>query len=261
MKIIDTHVHIVDNPDYHGRNLSVEELIEKMDEIGIEKAIIVQSKSGNGLHNAFPAESARTFPGRLIAISGSDALAPDAADVLRFRVTHWGARGIRLFWDGWNQNEARFDPIWAAASELEVPLLFAGPAAEYEQILAVLHRFPKLKIVLDHFSNRDMSGSLPNDLLAIARHPNVVLKFFATYLFDDAEEANVMPHGFFDSLLGAFSSDRMMWGSNYPSSHEPRWPYLRIVEATKELLSRHSSAEQERMFSGTAISLWPELGR
>ena len=63
VKIIDAHVHVlVDNPGY-GRNLSVEELIEKLDENSIDKAIIVQSKRGNGLDSPYPVEVRETVSG------------------------------------------------------------------------------------------------------------------------------------------------------------------------------------------------------
>ena len=261
VKIIDAHVHVlVDNPGY-GRNLSVEELIEKLDENSIDKAIIVQSKRGNGLDSPYPVESAKRFPARLIAISGCDALAPDAADLFRFRVTQWGARGIRLFWAGWRQSETRYDPIWAVASELGVPILMAGENAQYTDLVDVLRRFPKLQIVLDYMVDADISDGVPADLQLLADQPNVVLKFFATFLFDQTEKAKVSAQGFFDALVEAFGADRMMWGSNYPSDAEPRWPYPRSIEAVRSLLVRYGEDQQERMMSGTAIALWPELGR
>ncbi len=260
MTIIDSHVHIIDDPHYHGGNLSAEELIRKMDAAGVARAIIVQSKSGNGLDSALPADSARRFPHRLIAVSGCDALRPDAAEMIRLRVEKWGARGIRLFWCGWNMNDTRHDPMWATTSELGVPILLAGGGARYEELPRLARRFRNQRFVLDYLVDQDISQGVPAGLLAIADQPNVVFKFFTTYLIDQCAEAKISAPDLFKQLVTVFGAERLMWGSNYPSDHEPRWPYQRIVDATRELLAPHRSTEQERMYSGTAISLWPELG-
>jgi L-fuconolactonase len=259
MQIIDSHVHIIDDPHYHGGNLSADELVQAMDSAGVDKAIIVQSISGNGLDSPLPVESARRYPDRLIAVSGCDALSHDPGDVMRFRITEWGARGIRLFWDGWDQNDRRFDGIWKAACDCDVPILLAGPGAKYEQLPLVVRRFPSLKLVLDYMVEPDLSEGAPARLLLLAGTPNITLKFFATYLFDQCENAGVSAPVLFEQLVSAFGADRMMWGSNYPSDHEPRWPYQRILDVSRALVAPYSASTQERLLSGTAKSLWPEL--
>lgn len=260
MKIVDTHVHIVvGNPDYHNpRDFPVEDLIARMDEADVAKAVVVQSKSGNGLDNPYPSDSARRFPDRLVAVCGGDLRDADAADTLRARTRDWGARGVRLFCDGLAPGEDRYDPIWMAATDLDVPVLLAGEVA-YDTLPPLLRRFPDLKVVLDHLGKPDLGRGVPTGLARVAEHPNVFLKF-SSYVIDQAEKAALDPEELFTFIVETFGAGRIVWGSNYPSSHEPRWTYQSTVDTARSLIGRYSHEEQEKMFAGTAIALWPDLG-
>jgi L-fuconolactonase len=259
VKIIDTHVHVVvGNPDYHNpQDFPVELLIERMDEAGVSKAVVVQSRAGNGLDDPYPTESARLYPTRLIAVCGGDPRSPGAAETLRERVTQWGARGARIFCDGLDPGDARYNPVWEAAADLEAPILLAGKV-DFDTLGPLLRRFPELKIVIDHLGKPDLSRGVPAGLARLADHRGVVVKF-SSYVIDQAEKAGFDVEQLFSYLVETFGADRMVWGSNYPSSHEPRWTYRSTVETLKSLVEPYDAAVQERILSGTALALWPDL--
>lgn len=257
---VDAHVHVVvDNPDYHyPRDFPVEALVERMDAAGVRKAVIVQSKSGNGLDNPYPCAAARRYPGRFVAVCGVQALSDTAGATIRSRVADWGARGVRLFGGSAAMSDPSRDPIWTALCDLDVPVLLGGQV-DFDQATRVLDRFPALRVVLDHLGRPDLGHGLPYGLLRMADRGGVVMKF-TSYVIDEAEKAGAVPADVLAAVIAVFGADRVMWGSNYPSSFEPRWSYQNSIDTAMELLARYPLASRERILGGTAISLWPELG-
>jgi L-fuconolactonase len=261
MQIVDTHVHIVlGNPEYHyDRDFSAEDLIGAMDAAKVGKAVLVQSKSGNGLDNPYPLDSARRYPERLVAVCGGDLRDPDAAETLRTRVTAGGARGVRVFCEGLILSDAQYETFWQTAVALGVPVLFAG-RVPLGQMPPLLKRFPGMQVVMDHLGRPPLASGLPAELTRLSDFQNVIVKF-STYVIDEAEKAGLEPKPLFDSVVATFGADRVVWGSNYPSSHEPRWPYEATVKAAKHLVGGFSNHERELMLAANANALWPDLGR
>lgn len=255
--MIDSHVHVVvGNPSY-PKCLSVEDLVAAMDDAGVERAIVVQSLSGNGLDDPTPVQSAARYPRHLIAVCGGDPAASDAAETLRRRIGEWGARGVRVFWGPTPLAAPAHQQFWAAAEDLAVPVLIAGQA-RFAEVGDLLESFPSLRIVVDHCGDPEMSRGLPAELLRLADRAGVFMKY-SSHVHDRAERQGMAPQAVIDGLVAAFGAGRILWGSNYPASHEPRWTYAGAVAAFRELIAPYGAAERQAMEAGTAASLWPEL--
>lgn len=255
--MIDTHVHVVvGNPGY-PKNLSVEGLIAALDGAGVAHAIVVQSRSGNGLDSPAAAQAAAKYPDRLIAVCGGDPTADNAAATLRLRVSEWGARGVRVFWGPSRLSRRQDHWFWAEAEALAIPVLIAGHA-RFPEVGELLDTFPALQVVLDHCGDPHLTRGLPKDLLRLAERRGVFMKV-TSHLHVQAELQGASPKAVIDGMVAAFGPNRIMWGSNYPASHEPRWTYPGTVTAFLELISAYPTAQRQEMIAGTAITLWPEL--
>jgi L-fuconolactonase len=58
-------------------------------------------------------------------------------------------------------------------------------------------------------------------------------------------------------LADCFGAERLMWGSDYPASHEQSYSdWLQLAQAST---SKLSSEETERFLGATALQLWPDL--
>ena len=102
--IIDTHLHVWSDdseryPFAEGRTQvgggSVELLNQTMDEVGVDKAVIVQPIYYL-FDNRYVADCLRRFPGRFAAIGLVDPKAPDAADRLEKLVREDDFGGLRI---------------------------------------------------------------------------------------------------------------------------------------------------------------------
>ncbi|WP_426030829.1 amidohydrolase family protein [Caulobacter sp. DWP3-1-3b2] len=89
-------------------------------------------------------------------------------------------------------------------------------------VLAELaRRYPELTIILDHGGKPQVSADGPDkawlrEMALLAAHGNVACKLsgLLTEAPPGADEAIVRPY--FEALLAAFGSDRLIWGSDWP---------------------------------------------
>lgn len=256
--LIDCHVHIVTGNPSYPQSLDVNTLLEVMGEAGIKRAIIVQSRSGNGLESDGPTLAACRDPRRLMAICGVDIDRPDPEADLRHRVQHWGAAGARIFWGERSLLDRRLAAFWASAVDLGVPILIAGPA-RFDEAAALGRACPGLDLVLDHCGDPPDLTGWPEQLLRLAEVPGIVLKY-SSHVHERLERQGRNPRAALDALVAAFGGERLIWGSNYPASHAPRWTYAGTAQTFLDLIAHHPAATRAQMALGTARRLWPRLG-
>ncbi|MCY4604600.1 MAG: amidohydrolase family protein [Gemmatimonadetes bacterium] len=190
--IIDTHLHVWSDdaeryPFAEGRTQvgggSVELLNQTMDEVGVDKAVIVQPIYYL-FDNRYVAACLRRFPGRFAAIGLVDPKAPDAPDRLEKLVREDGFGGLRIHssrldhpseWAAPDQ-----DLLWRRSEELGTCFIVHGPAANLPHLEPIIGRFPEVPVVLDHIggapTDEEPPFSLLRDVLNLARFPKVYVK-------------------------------------------------------------------------------------
>lgn len=115
---------------------------------------------------------------------------------------------------------------WAVAEELGLVLVLmpmmsdnprALPAA-MRRIGELAVRFPRLKIVLDHFgfpvAERTPSFGFSPEHLALAEHRNVHHKY-TTFLLEVLRRGGVPDKEFLNFAVGTYGADRVLWGSDF----------------------------------------------
>ena len=284
--IVDAHVHPVsedkvryplrpregatepDRPRRPGeggmveKGQTTEEILAGMDRAGVQAAVLVQSAALYGFDNSYIADSARSHPGRCIALCAVDVLPESAADMLSYWVEGRGCRGIRITQAEALDVPATF-PVWARAGELRVPVDLQMQPRHLEKLPTVLERFPDVPVLIDHAGNvnrRLADGTTPatppEALLALARYPNIYLKL-TNQNIDGAREAGVAPLVFFGPLLEAFGAKRLMWGSDFPATADQAYE-SRVVQA-REAFRFIGEEELGWVMGGTAAAVWGEL--
>jgi predicted TIM-barrel fold metal-dependent hydrolase len=175
-----------------------------------------------------------------------------------------GVSGVRLFAIG-NPTLDRLDDsnavgVCAVAAELGLRVVVTILSNQLPGLRVLLERFPDTTIVLDHCGFPDLSGGAPyakaGDLFALATMPNVVLKV-SGYLLGQAE-ATGDPRDLVDQLAAAFGPDRLLWGSDYPQTHDRS--YTGLLELGRAACSRLAPADQRAFLGENALRLWPRLG-
>jgi len=276
--VIDVHPHIISSDlarypreplggsqsDWsRERPVSAEAMIAAMDQAGVSQSALVQAATCYGYDNSYLADAVARFPARFAGVFSVDVFRPDANE----RIAYWmgkGLAGLRVFIAGHTMasKDARLDdprsyPAWELAGELDITVSVQLRAAGIPQLEAMLGRFPRVRVLLDHMARPTTEDGPPyagaRSLFALARHPNLFLKL-TTHNLREARKGKATPETFFSRVVAEFGAPRIAWGSNFPAS-EGTLPVL-LAEARSALASL---PEQDLgwILSGTARSLYP----
>ena len=270
--IIDTHTHVVSSdkvkhpldPGARGWSTevsnNVEDLIAEMDRAGVDCATLVQPTATYGLDNSYQCDSAKQYAPRTVAVGILDPAAPDAADKLSYWVNEHGMKGVRLQSQA-EPDDARCDGLWQRAESLGIPISIGGGGQpeKIERMRNVAARHPNVIFAPDHFagwSGAEDKAAMTIALERLATLPSAYLRISSTSL---GPYADLTPREkeLFRSVVEAFTPQRIMWGSNFPSSREGG--YIGQVELGLTALSWLSDEDRNWIMGETAHKLWPML--
>ena len=280
MPIIDIHPHVIatDNVRYplqplggnqstwsRDRPTTYEMMVAAMDKAGVAKSAIVQASTAYGHDNTYVAEAIAAHPKRFTGVFSVDMLASDNVEKMK----HWLARGfagMRLFTTGSTMpgqatwfDDPRTYPAWQYAADAGVPVCMQMTPQGFPQLRALMDRFPKVRIILDHLARPALVDGPPfaadQEFFALARNPNVFLKLTPINVEPKAW-GKATPESFFGALIGAFGANRIAWGSNFPATAGTLADILGKAQAA---LSFASTADREWIFGKTALELYPRL--
>jgi len=127
------------------------------------------------------------------------------------------------------------------------------------QLVTVLERFPRVRVVLDHMARPTVEDGPPYAaaarLFSLARYANLYLKL-STHNVRESRAGKATPESFFARVVAEFGASRIAWGSNFPAS-EGSLPGL-LAEA-RSALAALPSRDRDWIFFRTAQSLYPAL--
>ena len=179
-----------------------------------------------------------------------------------------GLTGLRLFTTGstmpgqadWLDDPRSF-PGWEYAAERNLPVCLQMTAKGIPQLVNILKRFPKLRVILDHLARPVQEDGPPyrgaDSLWGLAAYPGVFAKATERN-FVGSRRGAATPESFFGKLVSEFGARRIAWGSNFPAS-ERSLPAL--VQLGQETLAFLPAADREWIFAGTALELYPALAK
>lgn len=272
--IIDTHVHVISNDQqrYPRRPGELPEWVQDLSgatlaalngEAGIDRTVLVQGFGAYECDNSYTADCAAKYPDRFASVCIVDPLAQDGPDRLTYWVKERGVRGVRLFTIEEPEimvDDPRALPFWERAAALAIPVCIMMRFHQMPRLPALLERFPQVPVALDHVAVPRLREGPPYDILKplfdLADFPNLYLKFSSETVYA-ARRGKSTPTEFFSRLLEHFGPDRMMWGSNFPATHD-RGLKEQFVMARDEL-SFLPEEDQHWLFGETALKLWPRL--
>jgi L-fuconolactonase len=279
-RTIDIHPHIIatDHKRYplaplgghqsdwsRTRPVSYEQMIAAMDASGVDKAALVQASTCYGHDNSYVADAVAACPSRFTGVFSVDVLAPDAPEKMRFW-RHKGLTGLRLFTIGSTMttqadwiDDPRAYPAWKAAGDLDLPICMQMSPSALPQLVAMVKRFPGVKVILDHLARPVLDDGPPYaaaaSLFDLAKYPSIHLKV-TPRTFTECRRGKATPETLFKKLADEFGAARIAWGSNYPSSEGPLSDLLAVARTSVASLPQ---ADQDWIFAKTAQSLYPAL--
>ncbi len=274
MRIIDTHVHVLDNyipVDPTGeRGGNWEEgnyrfLLRRMDDCGVEKAVLVPVVAAYSPdNNRECAQLAGEHPDRLALLTDVPLDQPDApAQVARAR-EEWGAVGISYYPAttelGWMTGPA-CDPLWRAFADYDMVCTLQIRPPSYPVLMELARTHPDIRFVSNHLGLPARSFE-PDDpgyggLLEAASLPNISVKasgFFAAARTNwDLRCPRVL--GFISRLLKDLGPDRVMWGSDWPPS-ALYLTYRQHLEVVRTFTTGLDAPGLSQVLGGTAARVY-----
>ncbi len=278
--LIDTHTHVIatDTKTYplaplFGRQsawsaehpLDYPDMIKAIDAAGVDKAILVQASSAYAFDNTYVSEAVAAHPGRFTGVFSVDVVAPDAVEKMK----HWMAKGLtgmRIFTAGSTQPEqqtffaepASF-PAWQYAADNGLSVCMQMQLTGAPLLATVMDRFPKVRIILDHFARVEAADGPPYaaaaPLFALAKYPNLYLKMTHRPL-EQAVKGKATPETFLGKVVQEFGANRIVWGSNFPAAPQP---LPDLIAMARNALSFLPQPDQDWIFFKTAQTLYPAL--
>jgi L-fuconolactonase len=282
LEIVDIHPHAIshDRTRYplapvdgklsgwaQDRPVDGDELVALMDKAGIRRAVLVHASTAYGFDNSYAADVTAAHPDRFRFIGAVDVMASDAAEKCAYWVVRRGMAGLRIFASGSTMGEndglwlddPRTFPAWEKAAELGIPVCVQSRAKNLVMVETLLERFPNVTMVLDHLAHPDVSDGPPfvkaRPFFELAKYPNLYLKLTERN-FGDLDRHHVSTPAFVEKLVAVYGSNRIAWGSNFPTSDgtltELRDMGLRAVSSLP-------AADQQNIFCNTALAVYPGL--
>ena len=270
--IIDTHTHVVSSdkakhpldPGARGWSTEVsndvEDLIKEMDDAGVECATLVQPNATYGLDNIYQCDSAKLYSPRTVSVGILDPAASDAAEKLSYWVNEHGMNGVRLQSQA-EPDDPNCDAIWERAEALGVPISIGGGGQpdKVNRMRNIGARHPNVLFAPDHFagwSGSDDKPAMTAALEEMAKLPNAHLRISSTSLGPYAD-LSAADKDLFRQVIRAFTPQRVMWGSNFPSSRDGG--YIGQVKLGQTALAWLSDDDREWIMGKSAHKLWPML--
>jgi predicted TIM-barrel fold metal-dependent hydrolase len=278
--LIDTHTHVIatDTQKYplaplYGRQsawsaehpLDYADLVKANVEAGVDKAVLVQASSAYAFDNTYVAEAVAAHPERFTGVFSIDVSAPDAVQKMK----HWMAKGLtgmRIFTAGSTQPEqqtffaeAAAFPAWQCASDSGLSVCMQMQVKGLPLLETVLKRFPKVRVILDHFARAEAADGPPfasaAPLFALAQYPNVYLKLTHRPI-EQSVKGKATPEAFLGRAVQEFGAERICWGSNFPAAKPP---LAELIGMARKALSFLPQRDQDQIFFKTAQALYPAL--
>jgi predicted TIM-barrel fold metal-dependent hydrolase len=270
--IVDTHTHVVssdegryplqcsatevDDPSswpLHAR-VSAEELAAEMRSCGVERACLVQGWAAYQFDNRYTLAAAEADAAHFVSVCALDTQDPEAPARLEAMTTQPRLRGIRLVSGfmkaGDSLDSAGAKALWSAANRLGLVVVAFTLGDDLAPFVSAARVHSEHPVVLDHCAFIDVVKDFDR-LASLARLENVYLKV-STRVLTQGEPARILRQ-----LADHFGAGRLMWGSDYPASHERS--YREWVELARAATGSLTKAEADRFLAGTALELWPEL--
>ncbi len=207
--------------------LSLEEIIEKMEEAGIDKAFLIAARAGRvGLPGCYHmpysvvADACAKYPERFYGLAGIDPFeGMNCVREFEDAIKNMGFVGAHLYphWFELAPDHAKYYPFYAKCCELNVPIqMQVGQSMVYSQeyrtksvgqpiaLDAVACDFPELKLIGIHVG-------IPwhDEMISMAwKHENI-------FIGCDAHRPKYWPKSFIH-YLNSYGQDKIIFGTDFP---------------------------------------------
>jgi predicted TIM-barrel fold metal-dependent hydrolase len=237
---------------------SAEDLLRRMDEAGVDRAVLVQAYGVYGYDNRYTADAFAAHRDRLAWVCIID-VEDRPEEAIQHWVTERGARGVRLFLrnasPGW-LGSAACDDVFAAIQRAGAVAQVLATEDDLGLLLDVARRHPDLPILLDHCAMPDLSGGddYPNakGLFAFAAAPNASVKL-SDHVFALARDGGSTAARITERLVDRYGAARVQWASDYTIHNRV---YTDCVADAQAACAALPPTDQALFLGDAAAAMW-----
>lgn len=268
---IDAHVHVwtsdtkafplasgVEKASMSPVSFTPEELFAQCKPVGVNRIVLIQM-SYYGTDNSYMLHAIKTHRQNFRGVAIIDETQPDAAATMQ-KLKQEGVSGFRLYADHnsvekW-QNSKTMHAMWQAAAEHQQAIcLLANPDA-LPGIQKLCERFPKTRVVIDHFARIGMTGEVVaadlENLCRLAAFPELFVKTSAFYALGKKKPPYTDLGPMVKRLRDTFGPQRLMWASDCPFQVQGIHTYADSYALIHDRLDFLSTEDKSWMLQKTA---------
>ncbi len=277
MLITDAQIHLweTDRPDrpwmkglqrppHRPNGFSAQEILAEMDEVGVNRAVIVPP-TWVGDNNQSVLEAAAKYPGRFAVVGRFNPKAPDAREQLEGWLNQGHMLGIRATFHtkpyiDW-LDDGSLDRYWKACEQFGIPVMALVPGM-VRKLLPIAERYPDLKVLIPHMGcSLDSRGAdafaTLDDLLGLARYPGISVMVSAAPCYSNDPYPFRDIQMFIKRIFDAYGPRRLLWGSDLSRL---KCSYRECLDQFRMSLDFLSEEDKEWILgkSLAAVLTWPE---
>ena len=300
--LFDTHAHLIcddwekyspkplradlPTPKRTDYTVTAQALVGMMDENDVPTACVVQRGHLYGYDNSYIIDSAKKYPGRLLAVVILDPQDPETPARFTDMVKHQGVRGFRManarpthLDTAWMSSPAAMQ-VWKTCADLNVPMtviIFYNQLPYVLPLLRIIAKmYPSLPVLIDHLGT---AYGVPIPELAWAKEagmpdiplppapnfgidetirifedtPNVYFKLTEINM-ERLHTAGIAAARLVRRLADSFGAERLVWGSDVGQSL--RWPYVDKVSMGRAAAGFLSAPERALFMHDNAARIY-----
>jgi len=268
---IDAHVHVW-TPDttafplapgyqvsaMQPPSFTPEELLALARPHGVTRVVLIQM-SFYRFDNRYMIDAMRRFPGVFAGVGIVDDSAARPQDAMR-DLARQGVRGFRISpgqrpVEAWLGSPGMAE-MWKCAGEDGLAICpLIGPNA-LPGIAAMCAKFPRTRVVIDHFARIGTGGTFPEaevaQLCALAKFPHVHVKASAFYAFGQKRAPYLDFGPMIRRLRDTFGPQRLMWATDCPYQVQRGHTYADSVALIRDRLDFLSATDRDWLLRRTA---------
>ena len=268
---IDAHVHVwtpdiaqfplasgFDVSQMKPPSFTPEELFVHTKANGVGRIVLIQM-SYYRFDNRYMLDTMDRFPGVFSGVAIVDESAVDPAGAMR-ELSAKGVRGFRINpggtpLDAWIGSPG-MAKMWETAADEGLAICpLIGPEA-LPAIGKMCERFPKTRVVIDHFARIGADGVIRDEqlesLARLADHAHVHVKISAFYALGKKQPPYTDLAPMIRRMRDAFGADRLLWASDCPYQVGPGHEYAAAIRLVREGLDFLSDQEKAAILHDTA---------
>lgn len=253
--MIDAHTHVASadtaryplaptgvGSDWWRSGADVETLLARMDDAGVERAVVVQAVGAYGYDCSYAGDAAATAPERLALVGAVD-LEAEEPPLVGVAVRAFGVGGgLTSPVPAW-LTDGRADALWARCAATRRGVVATLLGHHLPSLVPVLERWPQVPVALDH-----CGFAPPQALEPLVPYDHLHLKV-STHVLHGHDD----PPALVRRLADAFGATRLCWGSDFPQTHGAYAAMVALAEASASALD---AEERAAYLHGTALRLW-----